>query len=683
MLESRKKEVGYRNGLFFSFMRRFAKAAFSWITLTLGVLLGFVIFVRVGQVSMPIDRSSPDWLMRWLEFAGVFLLGSVFLIASFTALRDRRRAGILLLAFAPIVALCLAYSGSTFQVTGDDGNAYFYLPHVSQVVIFWFLFFFPLIAPIVAMRRRKLALFLFLGFAAVAALAFGFSPWSWPLLGRLALVTASFVAFGGIWLGTDMLGWPPLIARKPRSAIRRRVTVCAAFLLFVSLDIVATFAISALPTTGFNVDCGVRPPFARPLSPRQAVFTTQLIRVGHSRKEYGTWTGGWAIGRVQERFWGLRSSAPRFVFLTGAVFLEGQTYFVDGARASGLLTRFLPIVGTGPYGCSRTQPIIYAGLEMHILHQVKPPTGPRILGYARKYQPFDQWAPPMPQTPVVGAQVSVAGSTGTTTVHTDQDGFYEADGLPPDDYTIKLALPDSQIARDGVVKKQRMVQNALIEQNFTVFWNGIVEGKVTDPNGAPAHVWVLLQHTDGKDLGPYVRNFLDSDKSGFFRIEKIPPGSYKLTINPNGPSDESPYAPVYYPSGKRSEDAGVLDVTAGQYVKNLDFVLRPLPERTMQARVTWPDGKVADSAWVYVAYEHTSAYGSLHEAEAHSIAGHDGVADLHVFGDSHIRVFAEAVVDDTTVRGSARYSVPADLDITKLPAQLNLVVSATSLPPSP
>ena len=103
----------------------------------------------------------------------------------------------------------------------------------------------------------------------------------------------------------------------------------------------------------------------------------------------------------------------------------------------------------------------------------------------------------------------------------------------------------------------------------------------------------------------------------------------------------------------------------------------------MQARVTWPDGKVADGAWVYVAYEHTSAYGSLHEAVAHSIAGHDGVADLHVFGDSHIRVFADAVVDDNTTRGSARYSVPVELDITKLPAQLNLVVSALNLPHSP
>jgi hypothetical protein len=97
-------------------MRRFAKAAFSWITLTIGILLGFVILVRVGRVSMPIDRSSPDWFMQWLDFAGFFLLGLIFLIASFIALRDRRRAGILLLAFAPIVALCLAYSGSTFQV---------------------------------------------------------------------------------------------------------------------------------------------------------------------------------------------------------------------------------------------------------------------------------------------------------------------------------------------------------------------------------------------------------------------------------------------------------------------------------------------------------------------------------------------------------------------------------------
>ena len=425
-------------------MREFAKAASSWIALTLGALLGFVILVRMGQAWVPDGRSSPDWLMQWSGFVGVCLLGLAFLIASVAALRDRLRAGILFLAFTPIVALCLAYSGSTFQITGADGIAHFYLPWLRRVIFFWLLFFLPFFAPLAVRRHRKLALVLFLILAAIAGLAFGLSPWSWPLLGGLALSAALFSIFGCFWLATYKLGWPPLIAPRLRSPRRRVVAFFAGCLLFATLDIAATFAFTMWPPgSGFNVDCGGPPLFSQPLSPRHAVFTAQLIRVGHGSREYGTWGGGWAIGRVQERFWGLPWSAPRFVLITGTIFLEGQTYFIDGGRAEGLLTRFLPIVGSGPYGCTRTQPVVYAGIEMHILHQPRPAKGPRILGYARKFRPFDRWAPLTPGTPVAGAQISLTGSAGTTTVITDQEGFYEVGGLPPDDYAIKLAVPDS------------------------------------------------------------------------------------------------------------------------------------------------------------------------------------------------------------------------------------------------
>jgi len=62
-------------------------------------------------------------------------------------------------------------------------------------------------------------------------------------------------------------------------------------------------------------------------------------------------------------------------------------------------------------------------------------------------------------------------------------------------------------------------------------------------------------------------------------------------------------------------------------------------------------------------------------------ADHGGVAELHVFGGSRIRVFAEDVVDDgKTVAGSPRYSAPVEFDTAKLPTDLNLVLSASTLP---
>jgi hypothetical protein len=660
------------------------KAASSWIALILGALLGFIILVRMGQVWVPDDRSSPDWLMQWSGFVGVCLLGLAFLIASVAALRDRRRAGILFLSFTPIVALCLAYSGSTFQITGADGIAHFYLPWLRRVILFWLLFFLPFFPLLAVKRHRKLAVVLFVILAAIAGLSFGLSPWTWPLLGGLAFSTALFSIFGCLWLGTYKLGWPPLTAPRLRSPIRRVATIFAGCLLLASLDIAATFAFSMWPpASGFNVDCGGAPLFTQPLSPRHAVFTAQLIRVGHSRKEYGAWVGDWAVGRVQERFWGLPWSAPHFVLLTDNVFLEDQSYFVDGGRAEGLLTRFLPIVSAGPFGCNRTKPAVYAALELHVLHEARPANGPRIVGYARKFQSSNGWTPPMPNMPLADAEVSLTGPAGTTTVTTDKDGIYEVDGLPPDDYKIKLAVPDSQIAEDDVVKKESMLQNGLVEESFTAFWNGTVEGRVTDSKGGPAHVWVLLQQSDGKDLAPPIRSFVDSDKNGLFRIGKVPSGSYKLTINPYGPSEESPYARVNYSSEKHGEDAGVLKIAEGQHVKNIDFALSRLPERTVETRVTWPDGKTADGAWVYVAYEHTAAYQSLNKTVDFGKTDHDGIAHLHVFGDSRIRVFAEDIVDDKRSAESARYSAPVELDITKLPARLDLFLSASKLRDSP
>jgi len=47
-------------------------------------------------------------------------------------------------------------------------------------------------------------------------------------------------------------------------------------------------------------------------------------------------------------------------------------------------------------------------------------------------------------------------------------------------------------------------------------------------------------------------------------------------------------------------------------------------------------------------------------------------------------VFAEDIVDDNkTVAGSPRYSAVVKLDTTKLPADLNLVLAASTLPNSP
>ena len=102
----------------------------------------------------------------------------------------------------------------------------------------------------------------------------------------------------------------------------------------------------------------------------------------------------------------------------------------------------------------------------------------------------------------------------------------------------------------------------------------------------------------------------------------------------------------------------------------------------MQVRVTWPNGRAINGAWVYVAYENTKAFSSPNNASHVAITDHNGQAAFSVFGKSRIRVFAEESVND--LKGppffSSRYSVPGEFDADKVPDKLDLVVTTKKLP---
>jgi hypothetical protein len=122
----------------------------------------------------------------------------------------------------------------------------------------------------------------------------------------------------------------------------------------------------------------------RPESPYHAVFTARVILVGRSigalMRDKGSFrdlqsrdlsVGDWGIGVVQEKFWGLPSWS-RLVLLTNFIYRKHMTYFVDGSRGRGLLSRMLPIV-EGRIGCSRTKPAQDAVVELRALYDASAP----------------------------------------------------------------------------------------------------------------------------------------------------------------------------------------------------------------------------------------------------------------------------------------------------------------------
>jgi hypothetical protein len=187
------------------------------------------------------------------------------------------------------------------------------------------------------------------------------------------------------------------------------------------------------------------------------VFTARLIRVSHDAWLSGRWQGKWAIGLVQDHFWGFLWWPP-LVLLTNTIYQEGETYFVDGHRADGFLTYLLPIVEAWP--CGGPQPLSDAAIQLRLLREAPPENEIRLIGYVRAAG----GAPPL-----AGVRVSVIGSSGGKIVTTDQQGIYEIAGLLPDDYTLRLIdLPDTQCDLDREVKKEWFSHEKLLRVDFSV-----------------------------------------------------------------------------------------------------------------------------------------------------------------------------------------------------------------------
>ena len=648
--------------------------------LSAGLPIGLYALVVSGERWIPDASESPDWLTDWTFSAGLCLLGLILLAASSMALRNRRRAGLVFLICAPMVAFCLAYPQAHLWVTEADG-VHDYRPSLPAALILGFLFFLPFLAALLAIRNRKRAALLFVVLAPLAALLLCLSPFAPGFIPELAAWSAPFVVFGCFWLATAKLRWLPLLAPRTRTLRTRLATALAGCLVVAALDLAGTLALVARhSSSGWTGDCGSRGPSLRPRNPGHTAFTARLILVGHRAKVSGRWGGNWAIGIIQERFWGWPSWAPPFVLLIDNAYFEGKTYFVDGRRnIGGLLTRILPIVGSGRCG-NLAGPVALLAPELHLLRHPAQAAGSRLIGRVIKQDDFAYWyaEPPKALTVFAGVTVRVTGSSGTRFATTDSEGIYEVDGLPPDSYIIEvLGLPDTRIAwpRKIEVTKADLVGDRAIEVWHTVDWNGTMEGQVRDAAGAPAHVHLELRELNT----PLIRVApVETGADGAFRIAKLSPGHYLLIANPDGPDDNSPYAGQFFPAVANPQDEGLFAIGEGQHIRNLSYSVKRLAPQNLQVRVTWPNGQPVDAASVYVAYEDAHGYEPIAYSRHTSTANRDGRANIHVFGNSRIRVWAMYSHWDGTANRS-NFSPALEFAADKLPRHLDLVLSSSEL----
>lgn len=229
----------------------------------------------------------------------------------------------------------------------------------------------------------------------------------------------------------------------------RTVFLVALALLVLVIAVGIETIIVMKRTGGSTVTCGEPPPFVRPVSPSQVVFTAHMLYVGRSDAKYATLRGQrfgpWAVAYVTHRYWGLPWWSSVIVVVVPGWFQQGADYFVDGKRWSDDYPRFLPLIYTGP--CNRTELLSDAVVDTRILRQGPRQNEARIIGRTYRRKLAGELGPGYEPAP--GMRIEINSPSGSIIVASDADAVYEASGLAAGHYRIRIENPGRRDHEEG------------------------------------------------------------------------------------------------------------------------------------------------------------------------------------------------------------------------------------------
>lgn len=175
---------------------------------------------------------------------------------------------------------------------------------------------------------------------------------------------------------------------------------------------------------------------------------------------------------------------------------------------------------------------------------------------------------------------------------TDANGRYEV-AVPPGKYSVIPVSPPRAVLRFQPEDEPMKVRSGGCVEGFFVFSNrSLVAGRLIDHEGKPvANARVELVQAD--ETRSYLGGLsADSDSSGEFAIDQIPPGKYTLSLNYNSnPNADSPFPTTFYPSGNDRSAAKIIEIESGSSIEGLTLRLpKPLDKQSITGKVFWEDG---------------------------------------------------------------------------------------------
>ena len=303
-----------------------------------------------------------------------------------------------------------------------------------------------------------------------------------------------------------------------------------------------------------------------------AVFTGLVVDDGLDY-EGATWGSRFARLQVQQAFFGLREDReveidPGITTECYFRFRKGQRYFIYAKRdASG---------GLRTSACLGSVRLEIAREDLQFARRV-------ARGGAVSFLFGSVYAGS--HSPIAGVEVLADGRGKQYRVLTDAEGRFTISPVAPGKYELRAAHA-GYVSEEPVYVGQ-VHNRGCAEVNVNLWTDGRISGTLHDSTGAPAPgIEAQLANLD-EDGALGIQGNAVSDQAGRFEFTKLAPGTYILGVNlGNGPSASAPFPSTRYPV--------TISLSEGQKLSHIDLWLPPrLPERTIQVRVVWPDGRAA------------------------------------------------------------------------------------------
>ena len=243
----------------------------------------------------------------------------------------------------------------------------------------------------------------------------------------------------------------------------------------------------------------------------------------------------------------------------GTVFEAGKPYLVYADDRNGQWHSSL---------CSRTAPLADASADVAYAHAIPERTFATVEG-----------------------TVSVEGETGELsnragvvvraqgtklTARTDRTGHYQLQ-LPAGTYTLAVDDPGTRIRWGEAPSVALPRAAACARRDIIESWNGRIQGKLTEPGGAPAaNIELSAYEVSGRQRW---RLSARSDAGGRYEIPAGSPGTYVVAVggpDDGGPDARQPIATTYYPGVPTRTKARLIKMTRAGLVTRIDFQL-PAP----------------------------------------------------------------------------------------------------------